>query len=129
MNEEFIGETRANIKTLFKKTDEIESKIIKLEDGHKELMKISTILEMQQQLNKEQSKTLFYINENLIHLNETVKNLGDEVSNLNNRVEKLEDTGKFDIKEFNKELFYKVLPSVLGGLLLGYLGLKFGLKL
>lgn len=128
MFEEFIGETKSNIKTLFKSDDEIKDRIDKLEDGQKQLDKITYILESQQELNEKQTNTLSNINENLIKLNSTVNTLESSVGDLSSRVVSLEETGKFDFSKFSREFFYKVLPTALGTLLVAWLLWKFGIK-
>jgi predicted nuclease with TOPRIM domain len=130
LNEEFVGETKANIKTLFKQDEELKEKTEKLEEGQKQLDKLTYILELQQGLNKEQTHTLNNINDNLVKLNGTVKTLENSVGNLSGRVVSLEESGKIDTREIKKELIYKVLPgAIIGlgvGLLVAFLANKLG---
>lgn len=125
-----MGSVKENIKTLFKQDEELKDKTEKLEEGQKQLDKLTYILELQQGLNKEQTHTLNNINDNLVKLNGTVKTLETSVSDLSGRVVNLEEDGKIDTRVIKKELIYKILPSsIIGlgvGLLVAFLANKLG---
>jgi hypothetical protein len=92
------------------------------------LTKMSTLVEMQVEVNKEQSATLKNINDNLTNLNNKHDKLGERVSEIETS---LNDDKRTKRERINGVLKYvgTSIGTLVVTLLIAYLSVKLGLKL
>lgn len=79
--------------------------------------KISTILEIQTEMNKKQDDTLGKINDNLTHLNHTTIALGERVEKIEDKVEKANARDSISVTGFLKKAGWTVFTLIAGGLI------------
>lgn len=113
---------------------ELKNRVLKLEESQKELVKISTILELYQEDSRKRDKilqqhtnTLVQINNSLSNMNHTVSGLDVRLNSLENSFNKLDENTKIDIQEHIKRFLIIGLPYIGGTLLVAYLLYLFGL--
>lgn len=123
--DEFVGEAKANIRTLFKQDEDMRHELDKLNENQQGLKEITIILKLQQQQYADQHELLGSMHSNLIELNGTVRTLQTDMDNVKNQVVNIQESSKFDMRKFMKEFTYKVLPTALGTLLVAWILWKF----
>jgi chromosome segregation ATPase len=106
----------AKLSVLEAKTESNTNRIEKLEQLGNELSKLSTLMEMQIEMNKDQQKQLKEQHETLIKINENLNGLSSAYQKLDGRVETLEKN-----QENNKIDILQVIKVVIPSLLLAFL--------
>jgi chromosome segregation ATPase len=106
----------AKLSVLETKTESNTNRIEKLEQLGNELSKLSTLMEMQIEMNKDQQKQLKEQHETLIKINENLNGLSSAYQKLDGRVETLEKN-----QENSKIDILQVIKIVIPSLLLAYL--------
>ncbi|KAA6452731.1 hypothetical protein [Bacillus swezeyi] len=123
--------TNAKISVLEEKIKNHQERISNLEARTEDMSRLTTLMEQQIEINKDtqnQSREQFIT---LTEMNNSLKNLSKSYEKLDNRVGILEqsDTNrKIDPSQFSKDLFYKVLPTIIATLIGTWLLIQFGLK-
>lgn len=128
---------------LEERLDEYAKKIAKLESSNELLYKMSVLLEVQTDLNKEQqrqmrenTKTLSQVNESLVKTNLIIEKMSERFDALEKRVdghddkiEVAEDKNTIDLRDSRKEYakWLQNIPIVVGSAILAYALAKFGL--
>lgn len=82
-----------------------------------EFTKISTILEMQIEMNKKQDITLEKINDNLTNLNHTTQQLGERVQKVEGAVDKVNENDSISVTGFLKKIGWLILSGCIGGII------------
>lgn len=109
-------------KYLEEKVNSHEERIKSLEVMNNEITKISTILEMQAEMNKKQDETLTKINENLTNLNVKSDRLAERVNGLENDVKEVSNRDSISITETMKKIGWLVVTAIVT-FVLTYFGL------
>ncbi|MFS1518486.1 hypothetical protein V1503_18795 [Bacillus sp. SCS-151] len=121
------NEPLAHISALREKTNGHEKRIEHLESQSQETVRISTLMELQIETNKEQNQQMKEFSNTMKNIDGNLTRLNENQEQLSNRVTDIEETlseSKVDINKIIKILFLKmVLPIAVA-----YLILKFGLK-
>lgn len=115
------------IATLESKVNEHGRKLEKQEEKNETQIEIHTILKMQVETNKEQSKQMIKFGETLDKVNENLTGLNTGMQDLNNRVTEIEnnqESKKIDLAVLAKTIIFKVVPTVIGAWILFYFGWK-----
>lgn len=104
---------------LNERINQIDTRVSKLESDSKELSKLSTLMEIQIDMNKEQdtflreqSHTLVKMNENLTSLNEVTVRLDGRIGTLESKIDEHDEKVKIDIVELIKKVFMTVLTTL-----------------
>ena len=126
--EAFRGATEARLNSLEDKVKEHAERLTSVERTNGQIEKISTLLEMQIEINKEHTLTLRSINENLNNLNKGYENLDRRMEIVEDNQKIMKEKSTVDITEQFKRLIVYGLPSLLGGLILAALVYFLGLK-
>lgn len=102
--------------------DDLKKRIDKLEDSQKEIVKISTIMEVMQgnstkrdTVLAQQSETLAKINENLNLMSHSITGFDKRLGSLEENFYKREENSTIDIVQTFKQVITYVLVSGLGG--------------
>lgn len=109
-------------KYLEEKVNGHEERIKSLEIMNNEITKISTILEMQAEMNKKQDETLTKINENLTSLNVKSDRLAERVDGLESDVKKASKRDSISVTETIKKIGLLVVTAIVT-FVLTYFGL------
>lgn len=127
MVQEDIYERLTKVETI---QEEHERKLNSQLEKNETLIKIETLMSMQIEDSKKRDKqmdkfedTLLKVNDNLTNLNNNQKQLGDRVTDIESTL----NGQKIDVVGLVKSIFAYVLTAA-GGLLVGYLAMKFGIK-
>jgi chromosome segregation ATPase len=99
-----------------------------LEENVKMIPKIETLLEITIETNKKQSDTLSSINSNLTRLNNNHDNLSHRIGTIEDEIKNTRNNSTININKLATETIFKIVPSILGGLVLAWLFIQFGLK-
>lgn len=97
------------------KLNTLNERVKILEVLTQEFTKISTILEIQIELNKKHDSVLERINENLINLNNTTKTLGTRVEQIESSVEKVRERDNISFVDAGKKVIWTIFTLVAGG--------------
>lgn len=99
-----------------------------LEDTIKMLPKMQTLLEITIETNKKQTDTLSSINCNLTKLNNNYDNLTHRIGAIEDDIRDNRKDSSINVNKLTTDTIYKLLPSILGGLILAWMLIQFGLK-
>lgn len=125
------NDVHVRISLLEEKSKQQAIQIVKLEDKTNTLNRIEMICEQQLEFNKESQKQSKELTSTLIEMSNNLKNLNKSYEKLDTRVETLErsdSTRKIDPSQFTKDIFYKILPSVVATIIGAYLLYHFGIN-
>lgn len=103
-------------KYLEEKVESHDERIKGIEKLSNEFTKISTILEMQTEMNKKQDETLGKINDNLTNLNNTTQRLGERVGHLEGQVGEVTKNDSISVTTLMKRIGWTLFTLVMGGL-------------
>lgn len=103
-------------KYLEEKVNGHDERIKGLEYMSIEFTKISTILEMQQDMNKKQDETLIKINDNLTQLNQKSDRLGERVDSLEGEVKESSQRDNISFSLTVRKVLWTVATVIIGGL-------------
>lgn len=95
-------------------------RIEKLEERADEVTKLSTLMEIQVDMNKNQSITLSKINDNLTILNSTTTNLDRRLGKLESDFKEDYNKNNIDMRDLSKKIFTGIVLGVVGTLLAIY---------
>lgn len=123
-----------SIESLFERQGRCEEKLTShdrridnLETKNEALSRLTTIVEMQMEANKEQQKQIKDQHRTLEKMNNNLDGLNTTLGNLDKRVEQLESSDnerKLDFGKLFKEIVYKVIPAIA----IAYFLFKMGLQ-
>lgn len=106
-------------------------KIEALENGNEVIQRLTALMEVQVDTNKdnkeqmrEQHNTLVQVNQNLFNLNTKMGDIDSRVG----RLEQSDNDDKIDLGKFFKDLIFKVVPTVIATLVAAWFIIQFGLK-
>lgn len=123
-----MTEVVAEIAVLKEQIKSSHKRIDSLEENVKMIPKMQTLLEITIETNKKQTDTLDNINSNLTKLNNNYDNLTHRIGAIE---EDNRDSRKYSSININKlatATIYKIIPSILGGLILAWLIIQFRMK-
>lgn len=115
----------ASLKEMLKSSDR---RIDVLEDSVRLIPKMETLLEITIETNKKQSDTLDLINANLTRLNNNYDNLTHRIGAIEDDIRISRGNSSININKLTTDTISKMVPSILGGIILAWLFIKFGLK-
>jgi chromosome segregation ATPase len=120
------------VDNLEKKVDKNSEDIAMLKEENRELTKLSTLMEIQINMNKnqekiihQQSETLSKINENLTSLNNVTVNLDKRIGDLEVDYRSERDKNKIDIREVGKKILIGIIIGAVA-FALGSIGIPLG---
>ncbi len=116
-----IASLREQVKTALKRIDALEESV-------KVMPRIETLLEIAIETNKKQSDTLNNINANLTKLNNNYDTLTLRIGTIEDDVKNTRNYSSININKLTTETIFKIVPSIIGGIVLAWLLLEFGLK-
>lgn len=99
-----------------------------VEDHTKEISKISTLLEIQMEMDKEQKVQIKEQSDTLLMINENLTGLNTRLQNIDERVETLEESNRIDLDEFRKTVLLKGVPTIISAIIVAWLLIKLGLQ-
>jgi hypothetical protein len=123
-----MSEMLADVATLKEQARTSNKRIEILEESVKMMPKMETLLEITIETNKKQTDTLNNINTNLTMLNNNYDNLTHRVGTIENDLKSSGSNSSININKLATETISKIIPSILGGLILAWLYFNFGLK-
>jgi TolA-binding protein len=95
----------------------LKERVDKLEENNKEITKLSTLMEIQIEMNKQQSETLSKINDNLTSLNNVTGNLDRRIGDLEVGFTQEKERNKIDLRDVGKNIVIGLAMGTLGALL------------
>lgn len=123
-----MGETETKVAKLEVKVNNHEQRLFTLESDNKALNRLAATLEQQVKISNErdekQNKVLEKINENLTGLNSRF----DHVEKRVNYLEENHNHNLININELWKTTIFKIIPSLIGGILLAWFLIQLGLQ-
>jgi len=123
-----MGETETKVAKLEVKVNNHEQRLFTLESDNKVLNRLAATLEQQVKISNErdekQNKVLEKINENLTGLNSRF----DHVEKRVNYLEENHNHNLININELWKTTIFKIIPSLIGGILLAWFLIQLGLQ-
>jgi chromosome segregation ATPase len=128
MREGHMAELLAEIASLREQMKTALKRIDTLEDSVKTLPRIATLLEVTIETNKKQSDTLDNINANLTKLNNSYDNLTGRIGTIEDDVKTSKNNSSINLNKLATETVFKIVPSILGGLVLAWFLIQFGMK-
>lgn len=123
-----MSEVVADIASLKEQMRSAFRRIEVLEETVKMIPKIETLLEVTIETNKKQSDTLSNINTNLAKLNNNYDNLTNKIGTIETDIKTNRADSTININALAKDAIFKIIPSVMGGLILAWLYIQFGMK-
>lgn len=123
-----MSEVIADIASLKEQIKSASRRIEILEENVKMIPKIETLLEITIETNKKQSDTLSNINTNLAKLNNNYDNLTDKIDTIEGDIKTNRADSTISLNALAKDTLFKIVPSIIGGLILAWLFIQFGLK-
>lgn len=138
MQEKKTGERLAvleqKVETSNKRIDNHTSRIEKLESNNDVLIRLSTLMEVQTEMDKQQNEqmekfgeVLNSVNSNLTHLNQTSDQLKSNVGVLSGRIESIEKSQE-DYKIDVPKLFTNIVVGAITAIAVGFAVYFFGVK-
>lgn len=123
-----MGETETKVAKLEVKVNNHEQRLFTLESDNKVLNRLAATLEQQVKISNErdekQNRVLEKINENLTGLNSRF----DHVEKRVNYLEENHNHNLININELWKTTIFKIIPSLIGGILLAWFLIQLGLQ-
>lgn len=118
----------SKVVVLDEKINVANKRISDLEAKTENMPKIEVLMDLVVETNKEQTETLKSINENMTGLNNKLEHVDRRVEKLEKYSQEDSENSKIDLNQLRKDIITKVIPSVIGGLVLAWFLIQFGLK-
>lgn len=123
-----MTELMAEIAVLREQNRTSSKRIDALEENIKTIPKMQTLLEISIETNKKQTDTLDNINSNLTKLNNNYDNLTHRIGAIEDDIRDNRKDSSINVNKLTTDTIYKIIPSVIGGLILAWLFIQFKLK-
>lgn len=120
-NDSKVDVLEERVKVVNKRIDDLEEKT-------KELPKLEVMMNMVIETNKDLKETLKSIDDNLDGLNNNYDNLNTRLGVLESDISEVKNDNKIDLPKLKKDIIMKVIPSLIGGVILAWLLFTFNLK-
>ena len=118
---EDVAALKEQVKSTLKRVDDLEKSV-------KILPRMETLMEINIETNKKQSDTLNNINSNLTKLNNSYDYLTTRIGTIEDDVKTSRKNSSIDVNRLTTETVFKIIPSILGGLILAWLIFQLKLK-